>query len=495
VAKAKPGASDPARFEGAPLDRPAPNEVLQAEVLGALIAALGTDVVDIGDGIPERHGTDWSGLPPIRPKALLRPRNTDEVSTALRICHAHGQTVTPQGGLTGLVGGARPSPGSVALSLERMRGIEEIDASTATATVLAGTPLEAVQRAADEAGFYFALDINARGSCTIGGNIATNAGGNRVLRYGMMRELVAGLEAVLPDGTVVSSLHKMIKNNTGADLKQLFIGTEGIFGIVTRAVLRLHPRPGSVSNAICRCPDFASVLSLLRASQAVLAGTLSSFEAMWPSYYDFVTEKLPHLRRPLAQGPGLYVLLEATGADPIGDAARFESLLAGMLDTGTVADAVIAKSMKEGRELWALREAGAEYGRILGPITSFDISFAIGQLGEVVAACQSRLRARWPEIIVLCYGHVGDGNVHVICNLPNAAPQPVEEISKIVYAIVRERGGSISGEHGIGTRKLSYLAHSRSPEERALMQTLKRAIDPRNILNPGKVLADEFWRG
>jgi FAD/FMN-containing dehydrogenase len=161
-----------------------------------------------------------------------------------------------------------------------------------------------------------------------------------------------------------------------------------------------------------------------------------------------------------------------------------------MLDCGTVADAVIAKSGKEGRELWALREAGAEYSRILGPITSFDISFAIGRLGAVVEACQARLRTRWPEIIVLCYGHAGDGNVHVICNLPGGVPQPAEEISKIVYAIVREYGGSVSGEHGIGTRKLGYLAYSRSAEELALMRTLKRAIDPRNILNPGKVLAE-----
>jgi len=184
------------------------------------------------------------------------------------------------------------------------------------------------------------------------------------------------------------------------------------------------------------------------------------------------------------------VLLEATGADPVADAARFETFLAGMLDCGTVADAVIAKSRKEGRELWALREAGAEYSRILGSITSFDISFAISQLGGVVEACQTRLRARWPEIIVLCYGHAGDGNVHVICNLPGALPQPTEEITKIVYAVVREHRGSISGEHGIGTRKLPYLAYSRSAEELALMRTLKHAIDPRNILNPGKVLLE-----
>jgi FAD/FMN-containing dehydrogenase len=457
-------------------------------LLDALARALGPGGVLAGDAVPARHAADWSGLPPIAPLALLRPRSTEEVAAALRLCHAHAMPVTPQGGLTGLAGGARPVAGGVALSLERMSGVEEIDAATATATVLAGTPLEAVQRAAEDAGFFFALDIGARGSCTIGGNLATNAGGNRVLRYGLARDLTLGLEAVLPDGTVVSSLNKMLKNNTGVDLKQLFIGTEGIFGVITRAVLRLHPKPASVCNALCRCRDYDAVIALLRAAQAGLAGTLSSFEVMWPSYYEFMTAKLPELRRPLAPGPGIYVLVEAMGADPAGDAARFESFLGGMLDDGALADAVIAKSEREGRELWALRDAVSEYGRILGPLVSFDVSFPIGALGRVVARIERDLAERWPGIVALCYGHIGDSNLHVVCSVPGAAAQPGAEISALVYGLVREFGGSVSAEHGIGTLKLGYLGYSRSAAEIALMRTLKRAIDPTNIMNPGKVL-------
>ncbi|MGH7004321.1 MAG: FAD-binding oxidoreductase, partial [Alphaproteobacteria bacterium] len=348
--------------------------------------------------------------------------------------------------------------------------------------------LETVQRAADDAGFFFALDIGARGSCTIGGNLGTNAGGNRVLRYGMARALVLGLEAVLPDGTVLSSLNKMLKNNTGLDLKQIFIGTEGIYGVITRAVLRLHPKPLSVCNALVRCTEYAAVIALLRRGQSALAGTLSSFEVMWPSYYDFMTESLPELRRPLAIGPGIYVLVEATGADPAADADRFEAFLGAMLDEGVLADAVIAKSDKEGRELWALRDAVSEYGRVLGPIVSLDISFPIGTLGRIAEIVEERLRRRWPGIKVLCYGHIGDSNLHVVTNRPPGEPDPDTAVGAIVYDIVREFGGSVSAEHGIGILKRAYLGYSRSAAEIALMQTLKRAIDPKNIMNPGKVL-------
>jgi FAD/FMN-containing dehydrogenase len=458
--------------------------------IAALVQALGADGVRVGNEIPPRHHNDWSSLAPLAPRALLRPRSTEEVSAALRICHEHGQPVTPQGGLTGLCGGARPVQGGVALTLERMSGVEEIDAATATATALAGTPLEVIQRAADDAGFYFALDIGARGSCTIGGNLGTNAGGNRVLRYGMARDLTLGLEAVLPDGTVVNSLNKMQKNNTGVDLKQLFIGTEGIFGVITRAVVRLHPKPKSVANALCRCPDYTAIVGLLRRAQAALAGTLSSFEVMWRSYYEFMTGSLPELRRPLAPGPGIYVLLEATGADAVPDSERFEAFLTRMHEDGVVGDAVIAKSEKEGRELWALRDAVSEYGRVIGPIVSFDISFPIGDIGRVVAEAEARLKARWPDIIALSYGHIGDSNLHLVTSRPKGEADPDHAVGEVVYGLVRDYEGSVSAEHGIGILKLDYLEYTRSAAEIALMRTLKRAIDPKNIMNPGKVLRD-----
>jgi FAD/FMN-containing dehydrogenase len=452
-----------------------------------LRAALDPLAVRTGEDIPSKHASDWSKLPDIQPVAVVHPTSTQEVSTVLRLCHRHRQAVTPQGGLTGLVGGARPSPGSIALSLERLRGVESVDVASATMTVRAGTTLEAVQRAADEAGLLFALDIGSRGSCTIGGNLATNAGGNRVLRYGMARELVMGLEVVLADGTVVSSMNKMVKNNTGLDLKQMFIGTEGTLGVITRAVLRLHPKPASAINAFCRCPDFGAVLQLLKSAQAQLGGAVSSFEAMWPSFYNLVTARLPHLRQPLPPAAGIYVLLEATTSGLEGDADRFERFLATAFEAGTLCDAVIAKSQREAGDFWALRGAGSEYPRILGEINSFDISFQRELLGRVAEELESGLRAKWPGILALTYGHVGDGNIHLVVNLPGVA-QPKEEIADLVYETVRRYEGSISGEHGIGTRKLAYLASSRTADEIALMRLVKHAVDPLNILNPGKVL-------
>jgi FAD/FMN-containing dehydrogenase len=457
-------------------------------MIDELRAVLGDAAVLTGAEIPRKNCSDWSKLPDIEPLALVRPATTEEVAHVLRLCNRYGQAVTPQGGLTGLVGGARPSPSTLALSLERLTGVEQVDARTATLTARAGTTLETVQRAADDAGLLFALDIGSRGSCTLGGNLATNAGGNRVLRYGMARDLTLGLEVVLADGTILSSMNTMVKNNTGLDLKQLFIGTEGTLGVITRAVVRLHSKPAGMLNAFCRCADFSAVLALLASAQTQLADTVSSFEVMWPSFYDLVITRLPQLRRPLASGPGLYCLLEATAADLAADGARFEAFLSQSLERGMLTDAVIAQSQREAGEFWAIRGAGSEYPRILGEINSFDISFRRDDIGRVVNRLESELAARWPGIHALTYGHVGDGNIHLIVNLPGVTTQPKEEISDLVYGVVREFQGSISGEHGIGTRKLNYLSNSRSAEELAFMRRVKRAVDPGNLLNPGKVL-------
>src|SRR5499427_6325142 len=238
-----------------------------ADIVEELRQALGAGVVTPGEAVERRYFCDWSAIDPAPPRALLRPRNAHEVSTALRLCHAAGQGVVPQGGLTGLAGGATPRAGDVVLCLERMSGIEEIDPAAATMTVRAGTILEAAQRAADEAGFLLALDLGARGSCQIGGNLSTNAGGNRVIRYGMAREQVLGLEVVLANGEIVTSLNKMLKNNAGYDIKQLFIGAEGTLGVITRAVLRMHPRPLSQATALVALPDYEAVVRLLRRAQ------------------------------------------------------------------------------------------------------------------------------------------------------------------------------------------------------------------------------------
>jgi FAD/FMN-containing dehydrogenase len=462
-----------------------------AGVVEELLEALGADIVLVGDAVPERNRDDWSGLPPTDPLAVLRPRSTDQVAAALRVCHARGQPVVPQGGLTGLVGGARAGAGEVALSLERMVGVEEIDPATATMTVLAGTPLERVQAAADDAGFLVPLDLGARGSCAIGGNISTNAGGNRVIRYGMTREMVLGLEVVLADGTVLPGLNKLIKNNAGYDLKHLFIGSEGTLGVVTRATLRLQPKPTCVQAAFCALPSFEAVVGLLQGARAGLGPSLSAFEVMWADYYGFVLRHIPGVRPPVADGHAFYVLVEAQGTDEAADQARFEAWLERTLEEGVIVDAALAGSLADVKAFWGVRDAAGEFRQTpLGPEhISFDIGLPAGDMGSYVEACRTRLEASLPGIIALFYGHIGDGNLHIVAAVPGTAgPQPKEAVEEVVYGLLPEGAGTVSAEHGIGTRKRRWLPYSRSPEELAVMRTLKAALDPRGILNPGKVI-------
>jgi FAD/FMN-containing dehydrogenase len=456
-------------------------------VVESLKAELGGEVVTTGADIPERNLKDWSGLPGQRPLALVRPRTTAEVATAMRLCHAAGVAVVPQGGLTGLVGASIAGPAEVALSLERMTGVEEIDAATATMTVKSGTPLEVIQNAAADADMFFALDLGARGSCAIGGNVSTNAGGNRVIRYGMTRDMVLGLEAVLPDGTVITSLNKLIKNNAGYDLKHLFIGSEGTLGIVTRVVLRLYPRPGSIAAAFCGLADYEAVVRLLKAARAGLGATLSAFEVMWHEFYDCMTTKATGVRAPLTGRHRLYVLMEAHGATEA-DGERLESFLGTMLEQGVIEDAAVAHNTAQIKAFWAIRDAVAEYTTMIGPMVGFDLGLVVNRMDDYVQECRKRVAARWPTAIGHYYGHIGDGNIHVNVHVPGADPQPKDEVNDLVYGLVREMGGTVSAEHGIGVTKRKYLPYTRSPEELALMAVIKRAVDPKNILNPGKVI-------
>jgi FAD/FMN-containing dehydrogenase len=457
--------------------------------LNALQQAVGKDIVRAPGEIDlARHLKDLVQQAPagIDLVGVAYPRTTRDVSDILRICNRENIKVTPQGGLTGLVGGGVPVERSLLLSMERMRRIEEIDAEAATMTVQAGAVLEAVQNAASEAGFFFPLDLGGRGSAQIGGVVSTNAGGNRVLRYGMMRDLVLGLEVVLADGTVVSSLNKMIKNNTGYDLKQLFIGSEGTLGVVTRAVLRLSPKPLSVCTALCAVEDYAAVLALLRQARQGFGGALSAFEAMWPEFYHIGTEGLGR-QAPLAPGRGVYVLIELMGADPAADAARFEAVIGAALEAGLIKDAVIARSERETRSLWAIRECPGEFPKVFWPQLAFDISVPTGEIGDLKRDIETALRSRWPEIQLVFFGHVADANLHFSAKL-DADPMPEHEIDEVTYAAVGARKGSISAEHGIGFSKRLFLHYSRGPEELELMRTLKRALDPNGILNPGKVI-------
>jgi FAD/FMN-containing dehydrogenase len=352
-------------------------------------------------------------------------------------------------------------------------------------TVEAGLPLEIVQRAADDAGFLFALDLGARGSCQIGGLAATNAGGNRVLRFGMMRDLVLGMEVVLADGTIVTSLNKMMKNNAGYDLKHLFIGSEGTLGIITRLVLRLHPKPRSVATAFCGLEKFDDVLAFLARARSELGGTLAAFEVMWPEFYRIAIEEAG-CRPPVPPAFACYVLIEAMGADPARDPERFAAFMEQALEGRLIADAVIARSEAERSALWQVRDASGEFSRAPGVAAGFDVSVPVGDIGGFVEDVAGRLAAAFPDLRPAIFGHLADGNIHV--EITRIADERARrDIEAIVYGTTRDWGGSVSAEHGIGLLKKPYLAYSRTPDEIALMRKLKAALDPGNILNPEKI--------
>lgn len=449
--------------------------------------ALGPDIVTFGDDLEGRNFADRSKMPAGRPAALIEPRTTAEVSATLALCHAHGQSVVVQGGLTGLAGAGTALGGEVAIHLGRMRAIEEVDPTSATMTVQAGVVLAQVQEAASQVDLCFPLDLGARGSCTIGGAIATNAGGNRVIKYGMMRESVLGIEAVLADGRIITDMRKMLKNNTGYDLKSLILGSEGTLAVVTRAVLRLRPEPRGVSTAFCGLSDYHAVTMLLRRAQSDLPGGVSAFEVMWPDFYDFVLGANANLRRPLEGRHTFYVLIETDGPQAQAQAVQFESFLETLIGEGVIEDAAIARSSRDATDLWAVREG-------LGALTAFfphgkayDISFAIREIHDAVTRLSAGLAERCPDALTLFYGHLGDGNIHLVINLPGGDPALGEAVDAFVYSVVGDLAGSVSAEHGIGLKRPGVLGYTRSPNEVAAMVAIKAALDPAGILGRGRI--------
>ena len=457
-----------------------------SDIVASLRGKLGADAIIVGAELSDKYAVDVSGENPQRPIAVALPKSTGDVATILKVCSEAGQRVVVQGGLTGLAGGATPQPGELALSLERLTGIESLDLASSTLTVRAGTPLQAIQEAAEDAGLLFPLDLGARGSCQIGGLIATNAGGNQVIRFGMTRNLVLGLEAVLPDGTVISAMNRMLKNNAGYDLKQLFIGTEGTLGVVTRAVLRLYPRMPSTCTALCAVTSFDNIVELLRKMQAELGGSLSAFEVMWASYFDYVTDYINTLQSPFEKSYPLYALIETEGTDSATDSERFESALQAALESGAIDDAVIAQSAKDSQTFWAIRDGIAEITVPLTPYAGVDVSLGIADIPAYLDKVDQQLTARFDGVVNVVFGHVGDCNLHLFITTGRA--EDVEEILALVYKITGEHEGSISAEHGIGTLKRDYLHYSRSDAEVALMRSLKRTLDPRGILNRDRVI-------
>jgi len=454
------------------------------QIINVLRKVLGDELVVSGASLRERATSYWDASP-TQSSVMVCPRSTADLSKTLEICHNFNQALVTQGGLTGCVEGAVSLPSEIIVSLEKMAEIEEIDELGGTVTVYAGVTLQRLQEALAEKQMLFPLDLGARGSCTIGGNVATNAGGINVLRYGMMRNLVLGLEVVLADGTVLSSMNHMLKNNAGYDLKQLFIGSEGTLGIVSRAVLRTYPKMPSRNTALLALDSFENVLSLLKLAQREFAGTLSAYEVMWGEYYDDLTVDGAH-RAPMARNYPFYVIIELEGACQTRDSEMFQGVLERAFTNEVIVDAVITKSESEREEVWSIRE---NFELLLAgqAIYLYDVSLPIKNMSAYVGDLRQVLKDRWPEYTCYVFGHIADGNLHLFIR-PADEGSSHADVNHIVYGALGPYQGSVSAEHGIGVEKKPWLAHSRTEQELHLMRTLKETMDPKNILNPGRVI-------
>jgi FAD/FMN-containing dehydrogenase len=457
-----------------------------SKLLSKLETLVGPGGILTGEDVLSRS-SGWISRGTLQALAVIRPRSTEEVSAVMRACHDAGQAVVPHGGMTGLVEGGHAHSHEIVLSLELMNRIEEVDDTAPTMTVQAGVVLQAIQQRAEASGLMFPLDLGARGSAMIGGLISTNAGGNRVIRYGMTRNLVLGLEAVLADGTVVSSMYPIIKNNSGYDLKQLFIGSEGTLGVVTRAILKLQPQPRSQCTALIAVHEFAHLPVILRQLSAGLGGTLSAFEVMWTEFYRLMTSPPARQRALLPQTYPYYIIADALGSDQKSDQERFEAALHKISDDGLVADCVVAMSAAEGQAIWAIRDDVDQFHQFR-PWFGFDVSMPIRHMESYVAEVRGALNTIWPDNVSFVFGHMGDGNLHLNIHVGSGDGESRSRVEQIVYGGLSSRQGSVSAEHGIGLEKKAYLPLCRTEAELALMRTLKNALDPKGILNPGKII-------
>src|SRR3954466_6045653 len=431
--------------------------------------------------------TDWRRQYSASAECVVRPASTVEVAAVVKRAADEGMAIVPQGGNTGLSGGSVPTGNGreIIVALGRLNRVRELDRLNDTITVEAGCVLGNIQRAADDAGRLFPLSLAAEGSCQIGGNLSTNAGGINVLRYGTAREQVLGLEVVLPDGRVWDGLRGLRKDNTGYDLKQLFLGAEGTLGIITAAVLRLHPKPTATSTAWIALERAQNAIELLGFLRERLGERLSAFELLSRNCVEAVLAFAPGTQEPLAAVHPWYVLAElADSGDERQLREQVEKALVDAAERGAIADAALAQSGEQGRALWRIRETvpEAQFTNV-----KHDISVPISRVAQFIERADARLTARFPDVRVFAFGHVGDGNVHY-----NVGPERLvaerPAVNRIVYDIVAELGGSISAEHGLGQLKREEIRSHKSPLELELMRTLKRALDPSGLFNPGKVL-------
>ena len=440
--------------------------------------------------------SDWRNAYRGRAALVVRPSSTEQVAAVVRLCSEAGVTLVPQGGNTGLCGGSIPddSGKQVVLSLTRMTGIRQVDPANETITVEAGVILHRLQDAAAEVGRLFPLSLGAEGSCTIGGNLATNAGGTAVLRYGNMRDLTLGLEVVLPDGRIWDGLRGLRKDNTGYDLKHLFIGSEGTLGIITAAVLKLYPAVRSRTTAWVALPSPQAAVDLIGRMRTLCGDRLTGFELMSRQSVEFVLRHVAGCNDPFAEVHPWYVLIELS--DTLVDAPLAEMLENGLgeaFEQGEALDAVVAGNETQVAALWKMREGISEAQNHEGPSLKHDISVPVSSIPAFIEAADHQLQAAFPGVRIVAYGHVGDGNLHYNISKPLGSEDApfkaqAEAIMHVIYGVTRDFAGSISAEHGLGQAKREAARHYKDPLELELMRTLKQALDPAGLMNPGKLL-------
>jgi FAD/FMN-containing dehydrogenase len=450
-------------------------------------AGASTDPDEIAPRLKEWRQR-WTGHTPL----LLKPADTAAVARILGICHETGTPIVPQGGNTGLVGGQIPTRGEVLLSLERMNRIRAVNAADNTLVAEAGAVLGDVQKAASNVDRLFPLSLAAEGSCTIGGNIATNAGGINVLRYGMMRELVLGIEVVLDDGSVLELMRGLRKDNTGYDLKQLFIGAEGTLGIVTAAMLKLFPKPAGYAVAYAAISEIGAAVEILNRIQGATGNLVTAFEILPRFGLDLVLKHIPATQDPLPAHRGWTVLIEVSLPSVFDATPVLEEALAGAMEDGLVLDAVFAKNERDRKALWRLRETMPEAQRAEGASISNDVAVRLADIPELIANTEAAVKTILPGVRPFAFGHVGDGNLHLTIQAPVGGDSELlatrTAIEEAVMGEVERLKGSISAEHGLGLARNAAIARYKSEAEIALMRTLKDALDPKGILNPGKVV-------
>ncbi|MGN7292497.1 FAD-binding oxidoreductase [Rhizobium sp. SAFR-030] len=462
-----------------------------AEQRLSLCSVLGEDLVLTGSEDMLRYCRDWHGDVTTGAVAVIRPRTTQDVQAAVKACRELGLFIVPQGGNTGLVLGATPDDPErqVVLTLERMNKIRNIDSDDFSAVVEAGCILTELKDAVAAKGMFFPLALGAQGSCRIGGNVSTNAGGINVLRYGMTRELVLGLEVVLPDGSVFDGLSTLRKDNRGLDLKQLFIGAEGTLGIITAVSIKLTPYPDNVATALVALNSLDDAITLYRRARRDCCDLMSAFEFMPPLAFTLAQEAMPDLPIPLSGEFPAYVLMEISGSGLVDIDDLMHRFLEGVMSDGLVVDGTIATSQAQARNLWLIREGMNEGQAKRGSHMRTDISVPLSRLASFVADAEAAVSAALPDCISVSYGHVGDGNVHLNVLPPNGATpeernERIYKAKKVVNVVVDQYRGSISAEHGIGRLKRDDFEERLSETKRSLLVAIKKAIDPDLILNP-----------